>query len=80
MASRNLRRFSAARWFLALRLDLASLVTPVDQPGDVRGRTAARLLGRGDRILDRVVEDGGGDRLVVERRSVRMPATSIGWL
>ena len=51
---------------LRLRLDLAELGHPVDQPRDVLAEQLLDLLGRGERVLDRVVEDGGGDRLVVE--------------
>jgi hypothetical protein len=79
MASRNLRRFSRAL-ALGLRLDLAELGDAVDQPRDVAAEQPLDLLAGRDRILDRVVEDGGDDGLVVEVRSVRMPATSIGWL
>ena len=61
-----MRRFSAARWLLALRLDLGELGDAVDQPGDVLAEQFLDL-GRGrQRVLDRVVEDGGDDRLVVE--------------
>ncbi len=51
---------------LALRLDLGELGDAVDQPGDVLAEQFLDL-GRGrQRVLDRVVEDGGDDRLVVE--------------
>ena len=51
---------------LALRLDLGELGDAVDQPGDVLAEQLLDL-GRGrQRVLDRVVEDGGDDRLVVE--------------
>ena len=49
-----------------LRLDLRQLGDPVDQPGDVRAEQLVDLFGRGERVLDRVVEDCGDDRLVVE--------------
>ena len=49
-----------------LRLDLAELGDAVDQPGDVLAEQPLDLLGGGERVLDRVVEDRGGDRLVVE--------------
>ena len=51
---------------LRLRLDLRQLGDAVDQPGDVWPEQFLDLLGGGDRVLDRVVEDGGDDRLVVE--------------
>ena len=51
---------------LRLRLDLAELGDAVDQPRDVLAEQLLDLLGRRERVLDRVVEDGGGDRLVVE--------------
>ena len=51
---------------LRLRLDLAELGDAVDQPGDVLAEQLLDLLGRGERVLDRVVEDRGDDRLVVE--------------
>ena len=51
---------------LALRLDLGELGDAVDEPGDVLAEQLLDL-GRGrQRVLDRVVEDGGDDRLVVE--------------
>ena len=65
-ASRNLRRFSAARSFSDLRLDLAELGDAVDQPSDIGAEQFLDLLRRGDRILDGVVEDGGDDGLVVQ--------------
>ncbi len=49
-----------------LRFDLRELGHPVDQPGNVLAEQSLDLFGRGERVLDRVVEDGGGDRLVVE--------------
>ena len=66
MASRNLRRFSAARWFSLCASILRELGDAVDQPGDVRAEQLLDLLGGRDRVLDRVVEDRGDDRLVVE--------------
>ena len=61
-----MRRFSAARSILRLRLDLAELGDAVDQPGDVLAEQLLDLFGRRERVLDRVVEDRGDDRLVVE--------------
>ena len=51
---------------LRLRLDLAELGHPVDQPRDIGAEQFLDLLGGGDGVLDRVVEDRGDDRLVVE--------------
>ena len=65
---------------LRLRLDLAELGDAVDQARDVLAEQLLDFLGRGERILDRVVEDGGDDRLVVELEVGEDPATSIGWL
>ena len=49
-----------------LRLDLRQLGDAVDEPRDRRPEALLDLLGGRQRILDRVVEDRGGDRLVVE--------------
>ena len=51
---------------LRLRLDLAELGHAVDQPRDVLAEQLLDLLGSRERVLDRVVEDRGDDRLVVE--------------
>ena len=51
---------------LRLRLDLRQLGHPVDQPRDVLAEQPLDLFGRRERVLDRVVEDRGDDRLVVE--------------
>ena len=51
---------------LALRLDLGELGDAVDQPRDIVAEMLLDLLRRRQRVLDRVVEDGGDDRLVVE--------------
>ena len=51
---------------LGLGLDLRQLGHPVDQPRDVLAEQLLDLLGRRERVLDRVVEDRGDDRLVVE--------------
>ena len=51
---------------LRLRLDLAELGHPVDQPRDIGAEQFLDLLVGGDGVLDRVVEDRGDDRLVVE--------------
>ncbi len=47
-------------------LDLRQLGDAVDQPGDLRAEQPLDLVERGDRVLDRVVQDAGDDRLVVE--------------
>ena len=49
-----------------LRLDLAELGDSVDQPGDVLAEQLLDFLRRRHRVLDRVVQDGGGDGQVVE--------------
>jgi len=51
---------------LGLRLDLGELGHAVDQPRDIVAEQMLDLLGCGDRVLDGVVQDRGGDRLVVE--------------
>ena len=51
---------------LRLGLDLAELGDAVDQPRDILAEQPLDLVGGRQRILDRVVEDGGGDGLVVE--------------
>ena len=51
---------------LALRLDLGELGDAVDQAGDVLAEQFLDLGRRRQRVLDRVVEDRGDDRLVVE--------------
>ena len=65
-ASRNLRRILGRALILRLGLDLAELGHSVDQPGDVLAEQLLDLLGSRERVLDRVVEDRGGDGLVVE--------------
>jgi hypothetical protein len=65
---------------LRLRLDLAELGDAVDQPGDVLAEQLLDLLGVASvssivswRIAVTIVSSSSF-------RSVRMPATSIGWL
>ena len=65
-ASRNLRRFSAARSFSDCASILRQLGDAVDQPRDVLAEMLLDLFRSGERVLDRVVEDRGDDRLVVE--------------
>ena len=65
-ASRNLRRFSAARSFSDWASILRQLGHAVDQARDVLAEMLLDLFRGGERVLDRVVEDRGGDRLVVE--------------
>ena len=66
MASRNLRRFSAARWLSLCASILESLVTPSTRRATFLPNSFLISAGRRERVLDRVVEDGGDDRLVVE--------------
>jgi hypothetical protein len=61
-----LRRILRRALILRLRLDLAELGDAVDQPRDILPEQPLDLLRSGDRVLDRVVEDRGRDRLVVE--------------
>ena len=49
-----------------LRLDLAELGDAVDEPADVTAEQAFDLLGRRQRIFERVVEQRGDDRLGIE--------------
>ena len=51
---------------LGQRLDLRQLGDAVDQPGDLGAEVLLDFLDHGERILDRVVEQGGDDRLLVE--------------
>ncbi|GAA3259500.1 hypothetical protein GCM10020258_21360 [Sphingomonas yabuuchiae] len=51
---------------LGLRLDLGQLGDAVDQPRDIGTEQPLDLVIGGDGILDRVVQDGGGDRLVIQ--------------
>jgi hypothetical protein len=51
---------------LGLRLDLAELGHAIDQPPDVGAKQSLDLLGGGQRILQRVVEQRGDDRFAVE--------------
>ncbi len=81
MASRNLRRFSAARSLSVCASIFESLVTPSTMRRDIVAEQALDVLRRGDRVLDRVVQDRGDDRLVVEMQvGEDAGATSIGWL
>jgi hypothetical protein len=65
---------------LGLRLDLGELGDAVDHARDILAEQALDVLGRGDGILDRVVENRRAIVSASRCRSVRMPATSIGWL
>ena len=53
---------------LALRLDLGQLGDAIDEARNIGPEMLLDLLGRRKRILDRVVEDRGGDRLVVKTK------------
>ena len=65
-ASRNLRRFSAARSFSDWASILLSLVTPSTSRATSLPNSFSISSRRRERVLDRVVEDRGGDGLVVE--------------
>ena len=58
------RRRSALAFRLCL--DLAELGHSIDQPGDILAEQLFNLVRGGERVLDGVVEDRRGDRLVVE--------------
>jgi hypothetical protein len=75
----ELAQILRARWLSVCASILLSLVTP-STSGDVAAEQPLDLLARRDRILDRVVEDGGDDRLVIEMQVGENAATSIGWL
>ena len=47
-------------------LDLGKLGHPVDQPGHVAAEIPLDILDRRQRILDRIVKQRGGDRLLIE--------------
>ena len=65
-ASRNLRRFSAARSFSDWASIFDSLVTPSTSRATDGAEQFLDLFGRGDRIFDRVVKDRRDDGLVVQ--------------
>jgi hypothetical protein len=65
---------------LALCFDLGELRHPIHKAGNVLPELLLDLLGRRDRVLDRVVQDCGDDRLVVEVQVGQDARTSIGWL
>ena len=65
-ASRNLRRFSAARSFSDWASILLSLVTPSTSLATSLPKCFSISSGSRERVLDRIVEDRGGDGLVVE--------------
>ena len=54
-------------------LDLAELGHPVDQPRDLRAEALLDLLDRDQRVLDRVVEQRGDDRVLVELEVAHQP-------
>ena len=81
MPRRNLRRFSAALSSRGLCFDLTELGDAIDEPGDILAEQSLDLLGRCESVLDGVVKYRCRDRLVASSfRSVRIPATSMGWL
>ena len=51
---------------LGQRLDLRKLGHAVDQPGDLGPEIGLDIVDRGERILDRIVQQRGGDGLLVE--------------
>ena len=47
-------------------LDLAQLGHAIDQPRDIGAEQPFNLFGRGQRVFQRVVEQGGNDRVLIE--------------
>ena len=80
MASRNLRRFSAARSFSVCASILDSLVTPSTSLATEGPNN--REISSGVATVSSIVSCRIAVAIVSSsrRRSVRMPATSIGWL
>ncbi len=68
-----MRKFSATRSFVGQLLDLGELGDPVDQLGDVGAEVLLDVLDRRQRVLDRVVEQRGDDRLLVELQVGHQP-------
>ena len=56
IASTSLRKFSACLALVRLQLEPRQLGDAVDQPGDLRPEQPLDLLERGQRVLDRVVQ------------------------
>ncbi len=54
-------------------LDLGELGDAVDQPGDLGAEMLLDLLDRGERILDRIVEQRGDDGLLIELQVGHQP-------
>ena len=81
MASRNLRRFSAARWLSLCASILRELGDAVDQPGDVLAEQLVSISS-GVATVSSIVSWRMAVTIVSSSRwrSVRIPATSIGWL
>ena len=80
IASRNLRRFSAARSFSLCASILLSLVTPSTSRATLPPNS--RVISSGVATVSSIVSCRIAVAIVSSSslRSVRMPATSIGWL
>ena len=66
IASRSLRRFSACAASLGDEVELLELGQAVDQRADLVAEQLVDLVARGVGVLDRVVQQRGDDRRVVE--------------
>jgi hypothetical protein len=62
----ELAQILGGAFVLGLRLDLRQLGHPIDEPRHAGPKQPLDLFRGGNRVLDRVVEDAGGDRLGVE--------------
>ena len=61
IATTILRKFSACRSSLDVKLILESLVTPSTRLGDLLAELPLDVVGRGERVLDDVVQEAGAD-------------------
>jgi hypothetical protein len=66
IASRNLRRFSAARSFSVIASILDSLVTPSTSRATSGPKRVLDFLDRRQGILDRIVQQRGDDRRLIQ--------------
>ena len=80
IASSILRKFSACRSSLDENGIALILVTPFDDVGDLGAEQLLDALDRGQRVLDDVVEQAGGDGHASSFMSARKSATASGWM
>ena len=66
IATTILRKFSACRSSLEVKLIFESLVTPSTSVGDLAAELLLDVVGRGERVLDDVVQEPGADARGVE--------------